>query len=231
MAGRPGLALGRLMEPVISLRGAVSVLGRFPALAGADLDVNRGEIVLVAGPNGAGKSTLLRLCAGLVGLAAGEGVVLGCDLRRQRRSLRRRVGYLGHANGLYDDLTVTENVRFAARSSRADPADVDPALDRLEVAGRLRALPVGRLSAGQRRRTALAALVVRRPELWLLDEPHAGLDGAARDLLDALIAEAVAGGASALVASHELERSSGLATRVAWIGGGTVVDRGVDHVA
>jgi len=219
------------MEPVISLRGAVAVLGRFPALAGADLDVVRGEIVLVSGPNGAGKSTLLRLCAGLLPLAKGSGHVLGFDLHRRRREVRRRVGYLGHANGLYLDLTVEENVRFWARSSAGAAAsavqdEVRATLDRLEVAARWRSLTVAQLSAGQRRRTALACLVVRRPEIWLLDEPHTGLDAGSRDLLDALVREAVTGGATALVASHELDRSAALASRTVRVVGGAVLAAG-----
>ena len=210
------------MESVLCLRGAVAVLGRFPALAGADLDVVRSEIVLVSGPNGAGKSTLLRLCAGLAMLAAGEGTVLGFDLRRQRPQVRRRVGYLGHGNGLYGELSAEENVAFWARCAGAPRADVAATLDRLEVAARWRPLATAHLSAGQRRRTALACLVVRRPELWLLDEPHTGLDAPARDLLEGLIQEAVVGGATVLIASHELDRTAALATREVRLVGGTV---------
>ena len=78
------------MEPVVHLRGAVALLGRFPALAGANLDVQRGEIVLVRGRNGAGKTTLLRVLAGLLAVAAGEAVVLGCDLRARRQDVRTK---------------------------------------------------------------------------------------------------------------------------------------------
>src|SRR3954453_5163429 len=85
------------MDAVVRFRAAISLLGRFPALAGVDLDVDRGEIVLLQGPNGAGKTTLLRACAGLVAIAQGEAVVLGCDLTVDRRAIRRRVGLLGHA--------------------------------------------------------------------------------------------------------------------------------------
>src|SRR6476469_7348938 len=99
------------METVVRFRSAVCLLGRFPALAGVDLDVGAGEVVLVRGPNGAGKTTLLRACAGLVPITSGEAQVLGCDLRRDRRMVRRRVGLLGHAAFLYDDLTVEENLR------------------------------------------------------------------------------------------------------------------------
>jgi len=79
--------------------------------------------------------------------------------------------------------------------------------------GRLAHLPVSRLSAGQRRRTALAGLVARRAELWLLDEPHAGLDAGGRDELDSVLKMAATAGATVIVASHELERASKLATR------------------
>ncbi|MGI8778366.1 MAG: heme ABC exporter ATP-binding protein CcmA [Acidimicrobiales bacterium] len=212
------------MGLIVCFRSAVSLLGRFPALAGVDLDVGPGEIVLLHGPNGAGKTTLLRACAGLVAIGSGEASVLGHDLCRDRRAVRRRVGLLGHASGLYDDLTVEDNLRFAARAAGHSVASADTAMARLGLDGRLRQVRVGRLSAGQRRRTAIATVVARAPELWLLDEPHAGLDAGGRDLLDALVAEAVAGGATVVLASHELERANGLATRRLLVAGGRVVD-------
>ena len=214
--------------PVVDLRGAVALLGNFPALAGVDLTVEPGEIVLVRGPNGAGKTTLLRLCAGLVRPDAGFVEVLGHDLVHERRSVRRRVALLGHATGLYDDLTVVQNVHFWARAaglSAEEATDrVGVAMVRLGVAERLFGQPVHTLSAGQRRRASLAALVVRRPELWLLDEPHAGLDQAGRDVVDILIGDAVASGATVLVSSHELDRVAVLGPRVVTIAGGVVVD-------
>jgi heme ABC exporter ATP-binding subunit CcmA len=209
------------MEPVIHLRSAVCLLGRFPALAGVDLDVEEGEIVLLQGPNGAGKTTLLRACAGLLPFASGEAVVLGHDLRRDRRSVRVHVGLLGHATGLYEDLTVADNIRFWARAARAEAVDADAAMEQLGLSGRLRDVPVGRLSAGQRRRASIATLVARRPRLWLLDEPHAGLDEAGRDLLDDLVHRATAQGATVVVASHEHERAEALADRIIAIAGGT----------
>jgi heme ABC exporter ATP-binding subunit CcmA len=211
------------MEPVVHLRGAVTLLGRFPALAGIDLDVAAGEIVLLRGPNGAGKTTLLRLLAGLLPVARGTATVLGHDLddRRAARALRRRVGLLGHATGLYDDLTVADNVRFWGRAAGAPPADIDGALEACGLDGRLADLAGARLAAGQRRRTSLACLLARRPELWLLDEPHAGLDHEGRDVLDGLVRRAVADGATVVLSSHELDRAEALAGRVVTIVGGT----------
>jgi heme ABC exporter ATP-binding subunit CcmA len=212
------------IAPVVELVDVVAVLGSFPALAGATLFVNRGEIVLLRGPNGAGKTTLLRVCAGLVPLARGEGSVAGCDLRTQRQGVRSRVGLLGHANGLYNDLSVRENVAFWGTTVGATSDEVEASLERLALTGRLGAMPVGRLSAGQRRRTALACLVARRAEVWLLDEPHAGLDAAGRDDLDATLRAAVQAGATVVVASHELERAGSLATRVVDVIGGQVYE-------
>jgi heme ABC exporter ATP-binding subunit CcmA len=210
-------------QRVVELDDAVVVLGTFPALAGVSLDIDVGEIVLLRGPNGAGKTTMLRLCAGLLPLARGRGTVLGCDLGTDRAAVRRRVGLLGHRNGLYLDLTVMENVRFWGATVGATEDEVAAAMDRLDLSGRLAALPVRRLSAGQQRRTALGCLVARRAQLWLLDEPHAGLDAAGRDELDATLRQAAGSGATVIVASHELERAGALATRCVEVVAGHVV--------
>lgn len=207
---------------VVDLDDAVAVLGRFPALAGATLRVEEGEIVLLRGPNGAGKTTLLRLCAGLLPLVRGTGTVLGLDLATHRESIRRTVGLLGHQNGLYLDLTVAENVRFWGSTVGASDAEMHAAMSRLDVAGRIADVAVSKLSAGQKRRTALACLIARRAQLWLLDEPHAGLDASARDELDDTLRQAAAAGATMLVASHELERAGSLATRTVDVVAGRV---------
>jgi heme ABC exporter ATP-binding subunit CcmA len=211
------------MASAVFLRAAVALTGRFPALAGIDLTVEPGEVVVLEGPNGAGKTSLLRACAGLLPITSGEAVVLGHDLRRNSAAVRRHVGMLGHAAALYDELSVLENVRFAVRAAGAGVDGIDPALDRFGLVGRLRRTAVGRLSAGQRRRVALAVLVARRPALWLLDEPHAALDAGARALLGEVVADAVAGGATVLLASHEPEASLPLADRVVSLAGGRVV--------
>jgi heme ABC exporter ATP-binding subunit CcmA len=212
------------MGPVIHFRSAVALVGRFPVLAGLDLDVNPGEIVLLQGANGAGKTSVLRACAGLLRVVAGEAVVLGQDLVVSPRAVRRRVGLLGHSSALYEDLSATENVSFAVRAAGASGAAVGPAMELLGLTGRLRNTPVGALSAGQRRRVVLAILVARNPELWLLDEPHAGLDAENRDLLDHLVADAVARGATVLFASHESERATALAGRIVTVAGGATID-------
>jgi heme ABC exporter ATP-binding subunit CcmA len=210
-------------QPVVLLRSAVALVGRFPVLAGVDLDVRAGEILLLQGANGAGKTSLLRACAGLLRVVGGEAWVLGHDLLVDNRAIRRRVGLLGHASALYDDLSVADNVRFAVRASGRDRAAVEPALETLGLTGRLRTTSVGALSAGQRRRVAMAALVACDPELWLLDEPHAGLDAEHRDLLDTLVRRAAGRGATVVLASHEADRAQALAGRIVTVAGGTVL--------
>jgi heme ABC exporter ATP-binding subunit CcmA len=211
------------MDPAVRLRSAVCLLGRFPALAGIDLDVHRGEVVAVEGPNGAGKTTLLRALAGLVRVVGGDAEVLGVDLRRSRRDVRRKVALLSPAGGLYDDLTVADNLRFWTRAAGRPEAAGREAMARLGLDGRLADVAAGRLSTGQRRRAALAVLVARDSALWLLDEPHAGLDADGRDVVDALVAGAARRGATVVLVSHELDRAAALATRrIRVVGGRTV---------
>ena len=126
----------------------------------------------------------------------------GIDLRRDnRRLLRQRVGWLGHQGSFYDDLTVGENLRFAAKAAGRPVTDIAPALDRVDLAHRHDVVTAA-LSAGQRRRLALAWLLVRRPELWLLDEPHAALDPDGRRLLDEIVSDVVAAGGTVVVSAH-----------------------------
>ena len=211
---------------VVDVRDAVVLLGSFPALAEATLTIDRGELVVVQGANGAGKTTLLRLCAGLLPLARGTAHVMGHDVSSDRAAVRASVGFLGHANGLYLDLTAGENLSFWGDVVGASRAEVTSAAQRMGLTERLLSTQVGRLSAGQKRRTALAVMAVRRATLWLLDEPHAGLDAAGRDEIDALLRDAVAPAATVVVASHELERSASLATRRIEVVGGRIVESG-----
>lgn len=210
------------MAPAISLRSAVALAGGFPVLAGVDLEVEAGQILALLGSNGAGKTSLLRLLAGLLPLRSGTASVLGCELPDGAAALRRQVGLAGHDPGLYEELDARENLRFALRASRLDPAGVDPALERVGLGGRLATTPLGLLSEGQRRRVALAWLTARRPALWLLDEPHAGLDASTRHLVGELCEEAALGGAVVVLSSHERDLAVTMADKVAILGGGAV---------
>ncbi len=199
------------MPLVVRLRSVVCLLGRFPALAGVDLDVAAGEILLLTGPNGAGKTTLLRLIAGLVPMRSGEAEVFGADLSVDRRTARAQLALVGHETFCYDDLTVRENLRFITRAA-GSPAEPDATIDRLGLRA-VADLTHRRLSAGQRRRLALGTALVRDPRLLLLDEPHAGLDAEGRTVLHEIVAAAPGEGRTVVMASHELDLARALATR------------------
>lgn len=220
--GRPAVAVD---APVtVWCTDVVAVMGGFPVLAGATMDARAGEILLIRGPNGAGKTSLLRVIAGLLPVQRGRAGVMDVDLVADPRQARAHVGMLGHANGLYGDLTVAENVEFWGATVGASADEVRAALSRMGLDGHLSTVAARRLSAGQKRRTALACLIARRAGIWLLDEPHSGLDALGRDELDRVLFEAAAHGATVLIASHELERTARLAHRILTVRGGVILD-------
>jgi heme exporter protein A len=173
-------------------RGGREVLSRL------SLSVAAGELLAVTGPNGAGKSTLLRLLAGLLRPSAGT-----IRLDPEEDLLRaQRVHYLGHLDGLKPGFTLAENLDFWRRlDDRPDRI----AIEALEAVGlkELAETPVHYLSAGQRRRVAIARLLVTQRPVWLLDEPSAGLDAAAEGRLGAIIGAAQDRGVIVIAASHQ----------------------------
>lgn len=209
------------MDTAIEVSKAVVLLDRFPALAELDLVVPAGSVSLIQGPNGAGKTTLLRLLAGLVPLESGSATVLGFDVETQRRQVRASVGLLAPNTMLYEDLSIFENLEFWSSLAGHGDVDLQAALDRVGLRD-IQEQSISSLSTGQRRRAALASVALRRPQLWLLDEPHAGLDQAGRTIVDALVADVIAAGATVIVASHELDRVRPIATHVITVAGGTV---------
>ena len=213
------------VEPVVSLRGAVVMTNGFALLSGVDLELAPGSLSVLVGANGAGKTSLLRLLGGLVALSDGEGTVLGLDLAHdERRELRRRVGWLGHEGSFYDDLSVEENLRFCARALERPTNEITGVLETVGLGSR-RATAAKRLSAGQRRRLGLAWLLLRRPELWLLNEPYASLDDEGRTFFDDLLAEAQLRGATVLVSAHDPLRSAALHPTTLVMAGGRIVER------
>lgn len=165
------------------------------------LAVHAGEALSLRGPNGSGKSSLLRMLAGLLPPTAGSIRWDGRDIAEDREGHRGRVGYLGMLDALKPNLSVAENLAFHAALHGGEPARAAAALDSVGLA-RLATTPARRLSQGQRRRAAIARLLVQDSPLWLLDEPTLALDqdGLAR-LGDALRSH-LADGGIAIIATH-----------------------------
>ena len=214
--GRAGAAAA-----AVSLSRLTRVFGTQPAIVGVDLSVQRGSVVLLRGPNGAGKSTLLRVIASALTPTYGGGSVLGFDLVRERDQVRRRTELLGHHTRLYEDLTAVENLRFACALYGADARRVAEALERVglaEVGGER----VAGFSHGMRQRLALARGLLRGPELLLLDEPYAGLDAAAKAMVDQVVLAARTAGHTVVLATHEPVRE-GLVTATVSMEAGRVL--------
>jgi len=209
-------ACGAATLPQASARAAVCRFGRLTAVAGADLEVRAGEVVGLLGANGAGKTTLIRLLLGLLRPTSGTVRLFG---RAPSRAGRRRLGYVPQGLGLWQDLSVEENLAFSARAF----GSAVPALDAdLEA---LRGSLVRDLPLGLRRRLAFAAALAHAPELLVLDEPTSGVDPTARARLWESIHDAAQAGAGVLATTHHLDEAD-FCDRLVVMAAGSVVAQG-----
>lgn len=177
--------------------------GQRALIDGLSFKLAAGQMALIVGPNGAGKTSLLRVLAGLTPASRGSVNWRRTAVHRLAPEQRAEITYRGHLDGLKGDLTVMENLEFYA-SLGGGRTVIEPLLSALQL-GDLRDRQVRFLSAGQRRRTGLAALKVRDARLWILDEPMTNLDQAGRALVAQWIADHLAGGGLAVVATHQAE--------------------------
>jgi heme exporter protein A len=203
---------------VIRARELSVFFGRTVALEALDLDVDEGVTGLF-GPNGSGKSTLLRVLAGLLRPSRGAVTFEGMRVSSADEGFRRRIGYAGHDSGLYPHLTVEENLALLARLYGVAPARTEEVCHRVGLRAEARR-PLGALSAGGKRRAAVARALLHAPDLLLLDEPYANLDEDSTAAVSSAIRWWWEPGKTAIVATHgakELKR---------WADGGIVLRRG-----
>jgi ABC-2 type transport system ATP-binding protein len=216
-------------ELAIDVEGVTKKFGERVVVDGLAMQVRRGEIYGFLGPNGSGKTTFLRILCGLLRPDGGSGTCLGYDVLRESDAIKRRVGYMTQRFSLYEDLSLAENLRFVADIyEMPDAAEaVDKMLESLGLQGRENQL-AGQLSGGWKQRLALAACLVHRPQLLLLDEPTAGVDPKARrdfwDEIHRLAAE----GLTVLVTTHYMDEAE-RCHRLAYIAYGKLLAKGALH--
>lgn len=210
----------------IDVRGLTKRFGTRTVVNDVAIQVRRGEICGFLGPNGSGKTTTIRMLCGLLEPDAGEGVCLGHDIRRDARRIKRRVGYMTQRFGLYEDLTIEENLDFVARvyGMHDRRGVVRAALERLGLVERRQQL-AGSLSGGWKQRLALAACMLHQPELLLLDEPTAGVDPKARRDFWQQIHALAAEGLTVLVSTHYMDEAE-RCHRLAYISYGQLLAKG-----
>jgi ABC-2 type transport system ATP-binding protein len=192
-------------------RGLTKMFGSFVAVAKLDLTIARGEVFGLLGANGSGKTTTIRMLTGLLTPTAGTATVVGFDVGREQEAIRRAIGYMSQKFGLYDDLTVIENLRFystiyglrgAAREER-----MTELLAELDLTPRVKQL-AGTLSGGWKQKLALACATAHRPAMLFLDEPTAGVDPAARRRFWEIIYALAARGTTILVTTHYMDEAA-----------------------
>jgi ABC-2 type transport system ATP-binding protein len=216
---------------------AIDVTGLTKSFAGRKvvndfaIQVPRGQVWGFLGPNGSGKTTTIRMLCGLLVPDSGSGSCLGYDVIRETEQIKRNVGYMTQRFSFYEDLSIRENLDFVARvyEMKDRRAAVDAAIERLGLTQRQNQL-AGQLSGGWKQRLALAACILHRPQLLLLDEPTAGVDPQARrDFWDEI--HVLAGqGLTVLVSTHYMDEAE-RCDRIVYLAYGTVLARGtVDEV-
>jgi ABC-2 type transport system ATP-binding protein len=213
-------------ELAIDVQEVTKSFGGRVVVDGLAMQVRRGEIYGFLGPNGSGKTTFLRILCGLLRPDAGSGTCLGYDVVRESDAIRRRVGYMTQRFSLYEDLSLAENLRFVADIYQMPNAAkaVRKMLDTLGLQGRETQL-AGQLSGGWKQRLALAACLIHRPELLLLDEPTAGVDPKARRDFWEEIHRLAAEGLTVLVTTHYMDEAE-RCHRLAYIAYGKLLAKG-----
>ncbi|MDX8406670.1 MAG: ABC transporter ATP-binding protein [Mariprofundus sp.] len=216
-----------MSDDAISVVGLSKSFGGQVVVHGIDLQVRAGEIFAFVGPNGSGKTTTIRMLCGLLTPDAGTGHCLGFDLLNQYSEIKQHAGYMSQGFSLYSDLTVVENLRFAARIHQLGQVEkrVAEALSTYQLQDYANHL-AGALSGGWKQRLSLACALMHEPALLLLDEPTGGVDPESRRSFWHMIRQKAALGVAVLVSTHYLEEVALYADRLAYIHSGSILISG-----
>jgi ABC-2 type transport system ATP-binding protein len=211
---------------VIDVHDLTKRFGNRTVVDHVSLRVEIGQIVGFLGPNGSGKTTFIRMLCGLLTPDAGSGEVLGLNVITESRRIKREVGYMTQRFSFYEDLSIAENLDFVARLYGLQPRDryVDETIDDLGLASRRNQL-AGTLSGGWKQRLALAACIMHKPKLLLLDEPTAGVDPKARREFWDEIHRLTSNGLTVLVSTHYMDEAE-RCHRIAYISYGRLIATG-----
>jgi ABC-2 type transport system ATP-binding protein len=213
----------------IDVHGLVKRFGDKTVVDHVSMSVAAGEIAGFLGPNGSGKTTTIRVMCGLLTADEGHGVVLGHDIRTEAHRIKREVGYMTQKFSFYEDLSIEENMTFVARLYGMTPIarNVRDTLEDLGLYSRRRQL-AGTLSGGWKQRMALAACIMHKPKLLLLDEPTAGVDPKARREFWDEIHALAANGLTVLVSTHYMDEAE-RCHRINYISYGKLIASGTVH--
>jgi ABC-2 type transport system ATP-binding protein len=219
--------------PAVVTEGLRKAFGPLVAVEGVSMTIGVGEVFGLLGPNGSGKTTTIRMLCGLMTPSGGAATVVGYDVAAQPELVRRNIGYMSQRFGLYDDLTVRENIRFYASvyglAGRGRRERMDELVEELGLEARVDQL-AGTLSGGWKQRLALACSTAHRPRMLFLDEPTAGVDPAARRTFWQLIYAMAERGTTILVTTHYMDEAE-RCQRIAFLSRGRLIALGtVDEI-
>ena len=209
---------------IIEVGGLEKSFGEHRALRGIDLDVGRGECLVIFGPNGAGKTTLLKILSTLLKPSAGNVLLDGIDIRDKPTEIRRKISLVSHQTFLYNDLTIFENLKFYGKMFEV--AGLEKRIRELTAWAQLESRlydRVGTLSRGLQQRTSLARAILHNPSFLFLDEPEVGLDPHASEMVRDAISNTDSSSRTVVITTHNLERGLELGDRIVIIDRGKIV--------
>lgn len=214
------------MDPIISASGLRKSFGDRVALKSIDLEVKRGQSVVIFGPNGAGKTTFLKVLSTVITPTRGTVIMDGIDIQKKPAEARRMIGVISHESYLYDELTARENLRFFGRMYGLGKGELEERTD--ELLANVDLLKrgddrVGSFSRGMKQRLSIARALMHKPSVLLMDEPYTGLDQKAAETFESVMDRRDTDQVTKIMVSHNVERALQLSDRAIIMDSGKIV--------